>query len=333
MMRARASGRDKRAFTLIELLVVIGIIAVLMTLLLPTLAGARRTARAAVGVANMRSLSQIMFLYSNDSGGRFVTPFRYDWGVGSPRVWTDLVHSMGNQSGGVDETVWSFYTPLDPRLHTEGFAYYWYSFLQKATGGSMLSKEFLSPADQALTTMFSQFGSTDESRSGLVLWPSSFLYSPTMWTSPSRYPNLAADRLPMEPEMLQAQGVDSVVSPAGKVFLFERADFRQPRRPDGKPVPPGFNNPRSRINVATMDGSVSEVAIRDLLGRADDEQFVPVGFGASPDGPPLAKPYVVPQGISGMAGWPVGGEPTADDQYPLFFWATRNGARGRDLPR
>jgi hypothetical protein len=117
------------------------------------------------------------------------------------------------------------------------------------------------------------------------------------------------------------------------VFLFERADFRQPRRPDGKPVPPGFNNPRSRINVSTMDGSVSEVAIRDLLGRADDEQFVPVGFGASPDGPPLAKPYVVPQGISGMAGWPVGGEPTADDQYPLFFWATRNGARGRDLPR
>jgi len=315
-------------FTLIELLVVIGIIAVLMSLLLPTLAGARRTARSAVGVANMRSLSQIMFLYSNDSQGRFVSPFRYDWGASSGRVWTDVVDPNEKES-----LVWSFYTPLDQRLHTEGFSFYWYAYLQKATGGQAVSKEMFSPADPVIPSMYASIGNSDESRSGFVLWPSSFLYSPTMWCSPARYPNSSPDRLPMAQEYLQVQGVDSVTSPAGKVFLFERADFRQPRRPAGTPLPPGFNNPRSRINVATVDGSISEVAIRDLLGRADDEQFVPVGFAASPDGPPLAKPYVVPPGVSDPNGWPMGGESTADDQYPLFFWATRNGARGRDLPR
>lgn len=327
-MAGHHASLPKRAFTLIELLVVIGIIAVLMSLLLPTLAGARRTARAAIGVANMRSLSQMMFLYSNDHQGRFVSPFRADWGDNSQRVWTDLVDPIEGE-----DLAWSFYTPLDERLNTEGFAFYWYSYMKRSFGEQAYDKVMFSPADPALSAMDATLSGSQESRNGHVLWPSSFLYSPTMWCSTARYPNLASDRTAMNREYLQVQGVDTVTSPAGKVFLFERADFRQPRRPDGTPLPPGFNNPRSRINVATVDGSVSEVAIRDLLERASDEQFVPVGFAQAPDGPPLAKPYVVPAGFPDPTSWPVGGESSSDGQFPLFFWATRNGARGRDLPR
>lgn len=327
-MAGRRVSLSNRAFTLIELLVVIGIIAVLMSLLLPTLAGARRTARAAIGVANMRSLSQMMFLYSNDHQGRFVSPFRPDWGDQSSRVWTDLVDPNEGEN-----LVWSFYTPLDEKLNTESFAFYWYSYLKRSYGEQAYDKVMFSPADPTLAAMDATLSGTNESRNGHVLWPSSFLYSPTMWCSTARYPSLASDRLAMTREYLQVQGVDSVTSPAGKVFLFERADFRQPRRPDGTPLPPTFNNPRSRINVATVDGSVSEVAIRDLLERASDEQYVPLGFAQAPDGPPLAKPYIVPAGIPDPTTWPVGGEPSADGQFPLFFWATRFGARGRDLAR
>lgn len=56
----------RRAFTLIELLVVIAIIAVLIGLLLPTLASSRRTARATVCGVTQRSIAQGIALYSND---------------------------------------------------------------------------------------------------------------------------------------------------------------------------------------------------------------------------------------------------------------------------
>ena len=70
-----------RAFTLIELLVVIGIIALLLALLLPVLAHARRTSRASVCAAQLRELGKAMNLYANDNGGyvpRDYTPQRPD---------------------------------------------------------------------------------------------------------------------------------------------------------------------------------------------------------------------------------------------------------------
>lgn len=61
-----------RAFTLIELLVVIAIIAVLVSLLLPALSAARRSAKALQCGVNLRTLGQAHVLYMNDHDGRFV---------------------------------------------------------------------------------------------------------------------------------------------------------------------------------------------------------------------------------------------------------------------
>jgi prepilin-type processing-associated H-X9-DG protein/prepilin-type N-terminal cleavage/methylation domain-containing protein len=60
------SGRTKTsaAFTLVELLVVLGIIAVLISLLMPALVGVRKKAQAAVCAANMRSIGQALFMYT-----------------------------------------------------------------------------------------------------------------------------------------------------------------------------------------------------------------------------------------------------------------------------
>jgi len=68
---APAAPPKRDGFTLVELLVVIGIIALLMGILLPTVAGTRRQSRSLQCASNIRQLCVAIFEYAADNKGRF----------------------------------------------------------------------------------------------------------------------------------------------------------------------------------------------------------------------------------------------------------------------
>ncbi len=305
----------KRAFTLVELLVVVGIVALLVGILVPALMKGRRAAEDAAGSANLRSLSQVMGMYTGSNDDGFLNPF------GGSAV--SYAHARTLSDRDLD---WDF-GAAPSESSTEAFAFYWYSYLADLDQESRLREEQFAPADAWMKVLKKKFKKKPESRSGLALWPSSFVYSPTFYSSPSRYQD--AERAPATAALISTQFLQGVTYPSMKAMLFERADFGQqtrPKPPDQQQVstgrPPAFNNIRAKIAVATVDGSVREVDMSDVYTTGAIRAS---GMIAVPDRPGLFAPHQHPELNHGA-------DVGSDAEYPAYFWATREGIEGRDLP-
>jgi prepilin-type N-terminal cleavage/methylation domain-containing protein len=300
--------RRRNAFTLIELLVVIAIIGVLVSILLPSLAKARHTARDTVGKANLRSAGGVMLAYLNDSGERFLNPFLP---VSNDRPWTSVPDHDGTG-------FWDFNSNIR-EFKTELFAQYWYSYMSAWRGSGTHGDEMYSPADGDQMTIVNTARTDPNHCDDCNLWPTSYLYSPVFWCAKSRYGGHGE----MVPEDLAMNMAAAVVHPSAKVLLWERGDFGQQK--DGGS--PAWNLPRSKTDVLTVDGSCSEILILDIMnaiqrGAPDlvpTDVFTlgpngPIGQGAGSDSPPIS--------------WPPSSPPA-----PAYFWATRYGVSGRDFNR
>jgi prepilin-type N-terminal cleavage/methylation domain-containing protein/prepilin-type processing-associated H-X9-DG protein len=103
------------AFTLIELLVVIAIMAILVAILLPSLASARRGAKATVCQSNLRGIGQGLVLYNNDHDERVIPSYNMtgtDGGVGVPLDgWGPILDRDGYMASSASAGSNPFYCP------------------------------------------------------------------------------------------------------------------------------------------------------------------------------------------------------------------------------
>lgn len=122
MLRPMHTQGRRRAFTLIELLIVIAIIALLIGILLPALAAARRAGRATVCLNSQRQSAIGMHTYAGDNKEAVIPSYNMSDTTGANPCdgWAPILDRDGYIAGGVQTKNTVFYCP--ETIDVEGMA-------------------------------------------------------------------------------------------------------------------------------------------------------------------------------------------------------------------
>ncbi len=151
-MHIRQHARPTAGFTLIELLVVISIIALLISILLPSMVGARRTAQRVTCATTLRGIAQGAITYASEEGNQ-------DWIIGSPAgsgyYLIDPAQSVGTAYGpatqiwdwmGIMANMWNMGIILPSAGDSDG--------VERRFNDLRSSKAFLCPSNKFLSVRF-----------------------------------------------------------------------------------------------------------------------------------------------------------------------------------
>jgi len=344
--------RRRVGFTLIELLVVVAIIALLIGILLPVLGKARLTAQLLKSKSNLRSIGQLQMIYAAEFRDSFINPFD-----------TTRVGGGGFSGNGTWGTVtkptappdfrWEFTGP--GRWYTEMYAFHWYSLLGGwINEGDYASEVQFAPSDRVIIERFNNLPfEHPEFTLTNGIWDGSYVLSPTVWFAPERYrsdmrPN--ANRNSGPAAMARRNRVSQTAFPSRKALVWERFDWSRDEREEGTTIMfggnvvysqtgssafhPQWNNLDAEPSVLFVDGSVRQVEISGLfasISDADDQSAD--GLRPTDVWDPsrsLLEDYGMDQ--DNFETGDAGGNGLGPGLYPAFFWATRNGIKGFDIP-
>lgn len=319
-------------FTLVDALVAFGVAAIAIALIVPSINLGVTDARRTKSQSFLRLHGQRFHQYALEHQDECINPFS-----------TESRGQLGRRP-------WVWANPSEPGAPfgafgwrydiggTEAFGFYWlFHLMYEGRSNPARIESHIAPGDIELQLFWRWVNSPQSDwpppMADYAL-PTSYWYPPTMWQHHARFANVAV--LPASTSntyFVRRNRISDARFPASKVLFFEPKDFAHRDLPM-------WLNPIAHPNAATIDGSAREVAMGDVMGS-----YAPAGAPVDDFRPRWPSGSFHESGINFMNEFRYGsapegpGAPRFTWEYlapgtarPAFFWRTRDGIRGRDLP-